>query len=180
NVHIWNRHTWLTRFQSIEYMCAFNLERRALDILNAISVVPGALGAWQRHVIQDAGGFTNDTLAEDTDLTLAIRRQGYTIIYEEEAVAYTEAPMTTRALVKQRFRWLFGTLQAAWKHRRALLSMRYGSLGLIALPNIWLFQLVLPLISPITEIMMVASLVMGHWQTVLLYSSLLFLADITA
>src|SRR5262249_45134794 len=110
NVHIWNRHTWLTRFQSIEYMCAFNLERRALDILNAISVVPGALGAWQRHVIQDAGGFTNDTLAEDTDLTLAIRRQGYTIIYEEEAVAYTEAPMTTRALVKQRFRWLFGTL----------------------------------------------------------------------
>src|SRR5713226_9035964 len=90
---------------------AFNLDRRALDLLNAITVVPGAVGAWRRDLIRELGGFAHDTLAEDTDLTLAIRRQGYTIRYEESAVAFTEAPETTAALVTQRFRWSFGTLQ---------------------------------------------------------------------
>jgi cellulose synthase/poly-beta-1,6-N-acetylglucosamine synthase-like glycosyltransferase/peptidoglycan/xylan/chitin deacetylase (PgdA/CDA1 family)/spore germination protein YaaH len=180
NAHVRNRQSWLTRFQSIEYICAFNLDRRALDVLNAITVVPGAVGAWQRKVILAAGGFTEDTLAEDTDLTLAIRRLGFRVIYDEEAVAYTEAPMTTHALVRQRFRWLFGTLQAAWKHRTALFRPQYGSLGFVALPNIWFFQLILPVASPLAEVTMVASLLGGNWQIVLAYSSVLFMADVVA
>jgi cellulose synthase/poly-beta-1,6-N-acetylglucosamine synthase-like glycosyltransferase len=126
NARVGNRNSWITRFQSIEYIYGFNLDRRALDLLNAITVVPGAVGAWRKPLILELGGFGGDTLAEDTDLTLKIRRAGYQIRYEEEAVAFTEAPEDTRGLAKQRFRWAFGTLQAAWKHRDALFVPKYG------------------------------------------------------
>ena len=169
NARVGNRRKWITRFQSIEYIYGFNLDRRALDELNAITVVPGAVGAWRRELIVNLGGFGHDTLAEDTDLTLAIRRMGYNIRYEEEAVAYTEAPEDTRSLAKQRFRWAFGTLQAAWKHRDALFVPKYGSLGFVALPSIWLFQVVLSALSPFAELAMIIALVSGNWATVLLY-----------
>ncbi|MBI3638034.1 MAG: glycosyltransferase [Candidatus Rokubacteria bacterium] len=174
NARVGNRGTWLTRFQAIEYVCAFNLERRALDVLNAITVVPGAVGAWRKDLIQRVGGFTADTLAEDTDVTLAIRRLGFRIRYEEDAVAYTEVPRDTQALLKQRLRWLFGTLQAAWKYKHALFRPSHGSLGFVALPSIWLFQMVLPLVSPIAEIAMIVALVRGNWEIVLVYWTALF------
>jgi cellulose synthase/poly-beta-1,6-N-acetylglucosamine synthase-like glycosyltransferase len=101
--------------------------------LNCITVVPGAVGAWRRDLLERAGGFASDTLAEDQDLTLRVRQLGYRIEYAEDAIAMTEAPDTARALIKQRFRWSFGTLQCLWKHRDALLRPRYGALGLIAL-----------------------------------------------
>src|SRR5207302_7409310 len=77
NARVGNREKWITRFQSIEYVYGFNLDRRALDYLNAITVVPGAVGAWRRDLVIAQGGFGHDTLAEDADLTLAIRREGY-------------------------------------------------------------------------------------------------------
>lgn len=169
NAKVGNRHNWLTRFQSIEYIYGFNLDRRALDLVNAIPVVPGAVGAWRRSLIQQAGGFSHDTSAEDTDLTLAIRKLGYEIRYEESAVAYTEAPEDIRSLAKQRFRWSFGTMQAAWKHRDALFNYSYGSLGFIALPSIWIFQVLLGAISPLADLAMIATLFAGNWQVVLLY-----------
>jgi peptidoglycan-N-acetylglucosamine deacetylase len=169
NVRVGNRRNWVTRFQSIEYICAFNLERRALDLMNAITVVPGALGAWRKHAIQAVGGFSADTLAEDTDLTLAIRRLGYRIRYDDEAVAYTEVPDCTGALVRQRFRWLFGTLQSAWTYRGVLFRPKYGALGFVGLPCIWLFQMALPLVSPTAEMAMLAALMAGHWEIVVLY-----------
>ena len=119
--------------------------------------------------MEELGGFGHDTLAEDTDLTLAIRRGGYRIRYEEKAVAYTEAPETTMALAKQRFRWSFGTLQAAWKHRAVTLDPRFGFLGLLAMPSIWLFQVALAAISPFAEIAMIIALFAGNWRTVLLF-----------
>ena len=97
NAKVGNRHNWLTRFQSIEYIYGFNLDRRALDLLNAIPVVPGAVGAWRKSLVQQLGGFSHDTLAEDTDLTLALRRAGAAIRYEDSAVAYTEAPEDLRS-----------------------------------------------------------------------------------
>lgn len=169
NARVGNKRNWITRFQSIEYVYGFNLDRRALDYLNAITVVPGAVGAWRKQLVLECGGFLHDTLAEDTDLTLAIRRLGYVIRYEQDAIAYTEAPEDTRSLVKQRFRWVFGTLQAAWKHRDALFVPKYGTLGFIALPSIWLFQLLLSALSPFAEVAMALSLVAGNWKTVLLY-----------
>ncbi len=164
-----NRNRWITRFQSIEYIYGFNLDRRALDLLNAITVVPGAVGAWRKEPIVKLGGFGGDTLAEDTDLTLKIRRAGYQIRYEQDAVAFTEAPEDTRGLAKQRFRWAFGTLQAAWKHRDALFVPRYGALGFVALPSIWIFQVLLAALSPFAEVAMIVALFAGNWPIVLAF-----------
>ncbi len=178
NARVGNKNNWITRFQSIEYIYGFNLDRRALDYLNAITVVPGAVGAWRKQPVLDCGGFLHDTLAEDTDLTLAIRRRGYVIRYEQDAIAYTEAPEDTKSLLKQRFRWVFGTLQASWKHRDALFVPKYGTLGFVALPSIWLFQLVLAALSPFAEIAMIVSLIGGAWKIVLLYYAAFFLVEL--
>jgi len=166
NARVGNRNRWITRFQSIEYIYGFNLDRRALDLLNAITVVPGAAGAWRKDLVVQLGGFGNDTLAEDTDLTLKIRRTGRQIRYEQDAVAFTEAPEDTRGLAKQRFRWAFGTLQAAWKHRDALFDPKYGSLGFVALPSIWVFQVLLSALSPFAELAMIIALFAGNWLIV--------------
>ncbi|MDQ2776914.1 MAG: glycosyltransferase [Acidobacteriota bacterium] len=178
NARVGNKKNWITRFQSIEYIYGFNLDRRALDYLNAITVVPGAVGAWRKELVLECGGFLHDTLAEDTDLTLAIRRLGYVIHYEQDAIAYTEAPEDTRSLVKQRFRWVFGTLQAAWKHRDALFVPKYGTLGFIALPSIWIFQVLLSALSPFAEVAMVFSLVAGEWKIVLTYYFVFFAVEL--
>src|SRR5207249_7813506 len=157
NVKVGNRSRWLTRWQALEYITSQNMEKRAFDLLNCITVVPGALGAWRKQAIEAAGGITADTVAEDADLTVAIRRLGWRVSYEESAVAWTEAPETASALVRQRFRWTFGTLQSFWKHADTLFRPRYGALGWIALPNIFIFQLLLPLISPIIDLMFFGS-----------------------
>jgi cellulose synthase/poly-beta-1,6-N-acetylglucosamine synthase-like glycosyltransferase/peptidoglycan/xylan/chitin deacetylase (PgdA/CDA1 family) len=160
NVKVGNRSRWLTRWQALEYITSQNMEKRAFDLLNCITVVPGALGAWRKKAIEAAGGITADTVAEDADLTIAIRRLGWRVSYDEEAIAWTEAPETAGQLIRQRFRWTFGTLQSFWKHGDTLLRPKYGTLGWIALPNIFVFQLVLPLISPIIDLMFFGSLIL--------------------
>ena len=158
NAKVGNRINLVTRWQALEYVTSQNLDRRAFALLDCITVVPGAVGAWRRSVVLEVGGFKEDTLAEDQDLTLSMRRAGYSVAYADGAVAYTEAPDTLRGLAKQRFRWSFGTLQCTWKHRSAFFRSRYGSLGWIALPNVFLFQLLLPAISPIADLMFVYSI----------------------
>src|SRR5262245_59661327 len=160
NVKVGNRSRWLTRWQALEYITSQNMEKRAFDLLNCITVVPGALGAWRKKAIDAAGGITADTVAEDADLTIAIRRLGWRIGYDEEAIACTEAPETAGALIRQRFRWTFGTLQSFWKHSDTLFHPKYGTLGWVALPNIFVFQLALPLISPIIDLMFFGSVLL--------------------
>lgn len=159
NAKVGNRINLVTRWQALEYVTSQNLDRRAFSLLDCITVVPGAVGAWRRQAVVAAGGFQEDTLAEDQDLTLAVRRAGHSVAYADGAIAYTEAPDTLRGLAKQRFRWSFGTLQCTWKHRDAFFRPRYGSLGWIALPNVLLFQLLLPAVSPLADLMFVLSLV---------------------
>ncbi|MGH9679608.1 MAG: glycosyltransferase, partial [Candidatus Acidiferrales bacterium] len=160
NVKVGNRNSWLTRWQALEYVTSQNLEKRAFDLLNCIPVAPGALSAWRAEAIHEAGGFSAETVAEDTDLTITIRRAGWKIYYEEEAIAWTEAPETAAALVRQRFRWTFGTMQSFWKHRDTLGRTKYGTLGWIALPNVFLFQLLLPLFSPLIDLLFLGSVAM--------------------
>src|SRR5216683_378595 len=160
NVKVGNRSRWLTRWQALEYITSQNMEKRAFHLLNCITVVPGALGAWRKKAIEAAGGINADTVAEDADLTIAIRRLGWHVDYEEDAIAWTEAPETPAVLIRQRFRWTFGTLQSFWKHSDTLFRPKYGTLGLVALPNIFVFQLVLPLISPVIDLMFLGSLVL--------------------
>ncbi len=159
NAKVGNRINLVTRWQAVEYVTSQNLDRRAFALLNCITVVPGAIGAWRRRLVLDAGGFSTQTLAEDQDLTLALLRRGFRIAYAEHAIAYTEAPDTLQGLSRQRFRWSFGTLQCAWKHRGALLRWRYGTLGFVALPNVWVFQLAFPFLAPIADLLFGWSLV---------------------
>lgn len=158
NAKVGNRVNLVTRWQAVEYVTSQNLDRRAFALLDCITVVPGAVGAWRRELAVAAGGFSEDTLAEDQDLTLAIRRQGYSVAYAADAVAWTEAPETMRGLAKQRFRWSFGTLQCMWKHRDALFDARYGTLGWVAMPNVWVFQLLFAALSPLADLMFLWSL----------------------
>jgi cellulose synthase/poly-beta-1,6-N-acetylglucosamine synthase-like glycosyltransferase/peptidoglycan/xylan/chitin deacetylase (PgdA/CDA1 family) len=164
NVKVGNRSRWLTRWQALEYITSQNMEKRAFDLLNCITVVPGALGAWRKSAIEAAGGITADTVAEDADLTIAIRRLGWRVCYDEEAIAWTEAPEKAGQLIRQRFRWTFGTLQAFWKHSGTLFRPKYGTLGWVALPNIFVFQLALPLISPIIDLLFIGSVVLWAVQ----------------
>src|SRR5438128_1591736 len=159
NAKVGNRINLLTNWQALEYITSQNLDRRAFNLLNCITVVPGAVGAWRRELVDRAGGFTHLTLAEDADLTMAIRKLGYSIAYEDEAVGLTEAPDTLRGFMRQRYRWMYGTLQAAWKHADALFRPRYGSLGFVALPNIFIFQVFFPLISPVMDLLMLGTLI---------------------
>ncbi len=150
NVKVGNRINVWTRWQAIEYITSQNLDRRAYALLNAITVVPGACGAWRREALTRVGGFRADTLAEDMDLTWRIRRDGWRVENETAALAWTEAPDTLATLFKQRFRWAFGTLQCLWKHRSAL--GRHGWFGRLALPTLWLFQIVFQLLSPLIDL----------------------------
>lgn len=159
NAKVGNRVNTLTRWQALEYITAQNLERRALAALGCITVVPGAVGAWRREALTKLGGFPADTLAEDQDLTIMIQRAGYKVVFDPEAIAWTEAPDTRRGLAKQRFRWAFGTLQCLWKHRDATFDRHYGALGLVALPQVWLFQIALALVSPLVDVLLIVQIV---------------------
>jgi cellulose synthase/poly-beta-1,6-N-acetylglucosamine synthase-like glycosyltransferase len=151
NAKVGNRVNLWTRWQALEYVTSQNFERRALNTLGAVSVVPGALGAWRTQLVREAGGYHVDTVAEDADLTMSLLERGYRVEYEDRALAFTEAPVSPRGLMRQRFRWSFGILQSVWKHRGVL--ARKGVLGIVALPNIVIFQILLPLVSPFIDIM---------------------------
>ena len=157
NAKVGNRVNLWTRWQALEYITSQNFERRALNTMGAVSVVPGAIGAWRVNAVRDAGGFHVDTVAEDADLTMALLRDGYRVEYEDQALAFTEAPTNANGLMRQRFRWSFGILQAVWKHRDVF--ARKGVLGWVALPNILIFQILLPLVSPFIDVMFVGGAV---------------------
>ena len=159
NAKVGNRVNIVTRWQAVEYITAQNIERRALTRFDAIMVVPGAVGAWRRSALEDVGGYPEDTLAEDQDLTIAIQRHGWKIAYDEDAVAWTEAPETLRALGKQRFRWAYGTLQCLWKHRSVLRERSPSGLAFVGMPQAWLFQIVFAMISPLIDLALAVSIV---------------------
>lgn len=153
NTKVGNRRHLLGRWQHLEYVIGFNLDRRMFEVLECMPTVPGAIGAFRRDALLGIGGVSDDTLAEDTDLTMALWRAGWRIVYEESAVAWTEVPGTLKQLWRQRYRWCYGTLQSMWKHRSALLEMgpagRFGRRGLTYLA---LFQVMLPLMAPVVDV----------------------------
>lgn len=177
-VKVGNEINLITRWQSIEYITAQNMDRRAFDLLNSITVVPGAIGAFRKTAIEEAGGFTSDTLAEDCDLTMRILKEGYVIRNCGEAIAYTEAPETIRMLMKQRFRWSFGVMQSFWKHRKALLNPKYRYFGMVGMPNILIFQIILPLFSPLADLMMILSLFGENPGKLLIYYVVFVVVDL--
>jgi cellulose synthase/poly-beta-1,6-N-acetylglucosamine synthase-like glycosyltransferase len=154
NAKVGNRVNLWTRWQALEYITSQNFERRALDLFDVVMVVPGAIGAWRTAAVKHGGGYHTNTVAEDADLTMNLLEQGYSVIYEDRALAFTEAPENMDGLMRQRFRWSFGILQAIFKHRGAIAKRR--AMGLFALPNTLIFQILLPLVSPLIDLMFVA------------------------
>jgi cellulose synthase/poly-beta-1,6-N-acetylglucosamine synthase-like glycosyltransferase/peptidoglycan/xylan/chitin deacetylase (PgdA/CDA1 family) len=152
NTKVGNRGGLLGRWQHIEYVMGFNLDRRLYDLLNCMPTVPGAIGAFRREALVDIGGVSDATLAEDTDITIAIGRAGWRVAYAEDAHAWTEAPSSLAALWRQRYRWSYGTMQAVWKHRSAVVRAREWRIGRIAIPYLVLFQILLPLLAPLIDL----------------------------
>ncbi|WP_231328598.1 bifunctional polysaccharide deacetylase/glycosyltransferase family 2 protein [Actinomadura graeca] len=160
NAKVANRGGLLGRWQHIEYVIGFNLDRRMFDVLRCMPTVPGAVGAFRRAALARVGGVPEETLAEDTDLTMAICRTGLRVVYEEKALAWTEAPSSLRQLWRQRYRWCYGTMQAMWKHRRAVVerggSGRLGRRGLVYLT---VFHVLTPLLAPAIDLFALYGLV---------------------
>ncbi len=194
NAKVGNRTNMITRWQALEYIVAQNLERRALAALGTMTVVPGAIGAWRKSAVLALGGFPGDTLAEDQDLTIALQREGHRVLFDSSAIAWTEAPDSFRGLAKQRFRWSYGTLQCLWKHRRMTLRLRYGALGMLALPQVWLFQILLTALAPFADLLLLwqlawegitylehgAEFTTGNLQMVGLYYAVFVVVDLLA
>jgi cellulose synthase/poly-beta-1,6-N-acetylglucosamine synthase-like glycosyltransferase len=178
NVKVGNEVNLLTRWQNIEYITSQNFDRMAFARINAITVVPGAIGLFRKKAIEEAGGFTSDTFAEDCDLTMRLLRAGYSIKNENAAIALTEAPESLGQFLKQRFRWSFGVMQSFWKNRDALFNSTYGSLGLVALPNILIFQILIPLIAPFADLFMIIGIATGNGAIILTYYGLFMLIDL--
>jgi len=179
-------HNLLDIFQGIEYEIGQNIEKRVFSSVNAVGVVPGPIGAWRKSAVVKCGGYSNETLVEDQDLTMAIITKGYKIIYEPKAFAYTETPHTLKDFLKQRFRWIYGTFQCAWKYKSFFIKKPLSPLSLVVLPNTVLFSFVVPLFYPLVDAVLIFALVFGSWEQVLLnyliftcidvlYSSLAFL-----
>jgi poly-beta-1,6 N-acetyl-D-glucosamine synthase len=166
NVKVGNEINMITRWQSIEYITSQNFDRRAFAYLNCITVIPGAIGAFKKEAVIKAGGFTSDTLAEDCDLTMRLHRNGYSIGNCTEAISYTEAPETMKQFMKQRFRWSFGVMQCFWKHRDAVFNPRYKNFGMIAMPHILIFQMILPFLAPLADLVLVVSLIAAAFNII--------------
>jgi cellulose synthase/poly-beta-1,6-N-acetylglucosamine synthase-like glycosyltransferase/peptidoglycan/xylan/chitin deacetylase (PgdA/CDA1 family)/spore germination protein YaaH len=177
NVRVGNTLNLLTNWQSIEYTTSQNFDRRAYDAVNAILVVPGAIGAFRKTVMEEIEGFTTDTLAEDCDLTLRILRAGYKIRTCNDALALTEAPETVGSFIKQRSRWTFGMMQSFWKHRDLLFSLKKPNIGLVALPNLLIFNFIIPLFSPLVDLLFIFGLFMRDADQYIFFYLLYFLVD---
>ncbi len=185
NVKVGNEVNMISRWQSIEYITSQNFDRRAFDYLECITVVPGAIGAFRKDAVLIAGGFTSDTLAEDCDLTMRLHGQGYLVRNCTSAISYTEVPETMDQFLKQRFRWSFGIIQSFWKHRKALFNPKYKNFGMIALPNIFIFQILLPFLSPLADLILIISLLFASvgiipasFDQIILYYIIFMVVDI--
>jgi len=160
NAKVANRNKIVGRWQHIEYVIGFNIDRRIQDLTGSMTTIPGAVGAFRRKALLQAGGVSEDTLAEDTDLTMAVCSAGWEIVYEERARAWTEAPTTLQQLWRQRYRWSYGTMQAMWKHRGAIFKCGpAGRMGRVGLLNLAIFQVLLPALAPLIDVFLVYGLV---------------------
>ncbi|MFD9486690.1 bifunctional polysaccharide deacetylase/glycosyltransferase family 2 protein [Streptomyces sp. NPDC059991] len=165
NAKVGNRDSLIGAWQHIEYVMGFNLDRRMYDVLGCMPTIPGAVGAFRRTALERVGGISEDTLAEDTDVTMAMHRDGWRVVYAENARAWTEAPESVQQLWSQRYRWSYGTMQAIWKHRGAVFERGpSGRFGRVGLPLVSLFMVLAPLLAPLIDVFLLYGLVFGPTQ----------------
>lgn len=169
NAKVGNRGTIIGAWQHIEYVMGFNLDRRMYDLLRCMPTIPGAIGAFRRDAVLQVGGMSEDTLAEDTDITIAMHRAGWRVVYQEHAKAWTEAPGSLKQLWSQRYRWSYGTMQALWKHRKSLTDKGpSGRFGRVGMPLVVLFQIITPVFAPLIDVFTVYSMIFVDFEAALL------------
>ncbi|MDQ0582734.1 bifunctional polysaccharide deacetylase/glycosyltransferase family 2 protein [Streptomyces rishiriensis] len=169
NAKVGNRDTIIGAWQHIEYVMGFNLDRRMYDLLRCMPTIPGAIGAFRREAVLEVGGMSEDTLAEDTDITIAMHRGGWQVVYQEHAKAWTEAPGSLKQLWSQRYRWSYGTMQALWKHRKSLTDKGpSGRFGRVGMPLVVLFQIITPVFAPLIDVFTIYSMIFVDFQAALL------------
>lgn len=136
----------LNAVQATEYTTGINLIRKAQSMLGCVTVVPGPIAALKKEAVEQSGLFSDDTFAEDFDITMKVLKKGYQVEYEDAAIAYTDAPKNLEDLMKQRRRWYRGMIQVLDKHRDMYLRRRYGSSGIFGVPNLW-FDIMSPILN---------------------------------
>lgn len=159
---------WLDLFQKLEYAVGQNIDKRAFSVIGAVGVVPGPAGAWRKKNLLELGGFKTDTLAEDQDMTMTLLRAGKKIVYEPDAISYTETPHSITNFLKQRFRWVYGTMQCFWKHKRAMIERPDSVMSLVVLPNVFIYNILLPLTYPFADSAFLFGIFFGGWDTLIL------------
>jgi poly-beta-1,6 N-acetyl-D-glucosamine synthase len=120
SVNVVNTDTFLTKLQALEYIQGLNMVKNGQAFLKLVNIIPGPLGMFRKEAMMEVGCYAHDTFAEDCDLTLSLIAKGYKIDFEPDAIAHTEAPENLLDLLKQRYRWTRGILQAIKKNRRFL------------------------------------------------------------
>jgi cellulose synthase/poly-beta-1,6-N-acetylglucosamine synthase-like glycosyltransferase len=175
NAKVGNRNTIIGAWQHIEYVMGFNLDRRMYDLLRCMPTIPGAIGAFRRDAVLQVGGMSEDTLAEDTDITIAMHREGWRVVYQEHARAWTEAPGSFKQLWSQRYRWSYGTMQALWKHRKSLTDKGpSGRFGRVGMPLVVIFQIITPVFAPLIDVFTVYSMIfVDFWASLLAWLAVL-------
>ena len=124
-------------FQVGEYMRSFLFGRLGWNRLGGNLIISGAFGLFRREAIITVGGYAHDTVGEDMELVLRLRRRGYEqkqparVEFIPDPVAWTEVPNSLRVLGRQRDRWHRGLADVMWRHRRIMLNPRYGALGMV-------------------------------------------------
>jgi poly-beta-1,6 N-acetyl-D-glucosamine synthase len=179
NVKVINRHNIWTKFQALEYIEGLNIVRKAQAFWRSVNVIPGPIGIFRRTAIEATGGYDSDTFAEDFDMTVKILSAGWKINYEPKAVAYTEAPEELLDIIKQRYRWSRGILQALRKQKHLLAS----SSGNITTPlSLWymIFEgLVWPAMNIFSNLFFVwIALIYGMTKLLVMWWILLTILDL--
>lgn len=170
--------TLLQKLQYLEYVVAQGVEKIAFSRVNAVSIVPGPIGAWRKKDVLEAGGYSTDTLVEDQALTMALLAAGKRVLYEPSARAYTETPHTVHDFMKQRFRWIFGTLQCAWKFKSYVGDVRRPAFGFIVLPNTLVFTLLIGILYPFMDVALLIGIILGSGEQILVAYLLFTLVDL--
>ena len=163
NIKIRNKTNWLTWCQSLEYLSGIQIMRRGLDYFGAITIVPGALGAFRKKKLEEAGTYHKETLVEDFDATLKVLRSGMIVNGSNKAIAYTQAPPTFRDFYRQRKRWYRGNLQVLRRHSDILLNPRFGYLHSLSYPLMAIHMLVVPFASFLVWGFAIYQLIMGDY-----------------
>jgi len=184
NVKVRNKESFLCRCQALEYLVGINLFRRALNLFGSVSVVPGCLGAFRKKLLDGSGLYDPDTLTEDFDVTVKMRKLGKIVQASNQALVYTEVPRTLKDLYKQRIRWYRGTFQTLIKHKNIISNPRFGLLRTLSYPFLLASIGFLPFAGMIVLISIILSLLEGVIFEVLgiflFFNVLMFLTSLLA